>query len=339
MTMTIVAALTGSIFGQDDKIKVETLISGLDQPYGIAIRPGSSDLYVAESGAARIIRVRPGEPNRSIDVVTGFAQEPFAADPSYRLGPLGVAFLDKNHLIVGEGGQPSGSDVVRVFKLPEDDHPLKVDEAVQTLGPVPAGPLSESGEGDFFGVAVVQTSVYVASNGDYTKGWILKSDTTGTTGTMLGALEPTIATRQQTSAKAPTALTTSKRNELVVAQRGELNQPRDSLLSFYSGKNRRLLLSLNTDLFDITSLAYSLKTELLYATDFASMEPKAGGLYRLDMALVGGVQGVKATRIVELDRPTAMVFASDGTLYVTTMGGKESANGKAGQVLRITGGL
>ncbi len=120
---------------------------------------------------------------------------------------------------------------------------------------------------------------------------------------------------------------------------GELNQPRDSVLSFYSGKNRRLLLRLKTDLFDVTALAYSPKTELLYATDFAWMEPKAGGLYRLDMALVGGVQGVKATRIVELDRPTAMVFAGDGTLYLTTIGGKENANSKTGQVLKITGGL
>ncbi len=119
--MTIVAALTGSIFGQDDKIKVESLIGGLDQPCGIAIRPGSSDLYVAESGAARIIRVRPSEPSRSQDVVTGFAQEAFAAEPSYRLGPLSLAFLGKSHLVVGEGGQPIGRDVVRVFKLPEDD--------------------------------------------------------------------------------------------------------------------------------------------------------------------------------------------------------------------------
>ncbi len=218
MAILIVAVLTGVVFGQDDKIKVEPLMSGLDQPCGIAIRPGSSDLYVAESGAARIIRVRPGEPNRSSDVVTGFAQEPFAAEPSFRLGPLAVAFLDKNHLIVGEGGQPSGSDVVRVFKLPEDDHALKVDQAVQTLGPIPAGPLSQTGEGNFCGIAVVQASVYVASSGDDTKGWILKSDATGT---MLGAIEPTIATKQQTSVKAPAALTMSRRNELVVAQMGE----------------------------------------------------------------------------------------------------------------------
>ncbi len=336
MAMTIVAAMTGSMCGQDDKIKVESLIGGLDQPSGIAIRPGSSDLYVAESGAARVIRVRPGEPNRSNDVVTGFTQEPFAAEPSYKLGPLGLGFLGKNHLIVGEGGQPSGSDVVRVFKLPDDDHTLKVEEAEQTLGPIPAGPLSETGEGDFFGIATVQTSFYVTSNGDDTKGWILKSDFSGT---MLGALEPTIATKQQTSAKAPSALTYSRRNELVVAQMGELNQPRDSVLSFYSGTNRRLLLSSKTDLFDVTALAYSTKTELLYAADFAWMEPKAGGLYRLDMALVNGVQGVKATRIVELDRPTAMVFAGDGTLYLTTIGGKETVNGKTGQVLKITGGL
>jgi hypothetical protein len=320
----------------DDEVKVEPLITGLNQPCGIAIRPGTNDLYIAESGAARIIRVRPGEPNRVVDVVTGFAQEPFGPEPSYRLGPLGVAFLDKNHLIVGEGGQPSGRDVVRVFKLPEDDRPLRVDETVQTLGPIPAGQLSETGEGDFFAIATVQTSFYAASNGDDTKGWILKSEFSGT---MLGELEPTIATTQQTSSKAPAALTMSKRNELVVAQMGDLNHPRDSFLSFYSGKNRRLLLSLKTDLFDITALAYSPKTELLYAADFAWMEPMEGGLYRLDMALVGGIQAVKPTRLVQLDRPTAMVFSGDGTLFVTIVGAGGSGDGKSGQVLKITGGL
>jgi DNA-binding beta-propeller fold protein YncE len=319
-----------------DEVKVEPLINGLDQPCGIAIRPGSSDLYIAESGAGRIIRVRPGEPDRSANVVTGFAQEPFGAEPAYRLGPLGLAFLDKNHLIVGEGGRSSGSDTVKVFKLPDDDHALSVEDAVQTLGPIPSGPVSESGEGDFYSVAVVQTSVFVASNGDDTNGWILKSDATGT---MLGALEPAIATKQHSSVDAPTALAISRRNELVVSQMGELNEPRDSLLSFYSGKNRRLLMSVKTGLFDITALAYSPKSELLYATDFAWMEPKAGGLYRLDMALAGGIQGVKATRVLEIDRPTAMVFAGDGALFVTTIGGDQSGKDKTGRLLKITGGL
>jgi DNA-binding beta-propeller fold protein YncE len=336
-TVSIICCLIAHASAQAaDEVKVESLIRGLNQPCGVTIRPGSSDLYVAESGAGRIIRVRPGEPNRAINVVTGFPQESFSAEPSYRLGPLGLAFFDKNHLIVGEGGRPRGSDTVRVFKLPEDDHALTVAEAVQTLGPIAKGPDSDSGEGDFYSVAVIQTSVYVASNGDDSKGWILKSDVTGT---MLGALEPDIATKQHSTVDAPTALAMSRRSELVVGQTGELNQPRDSLLSFYRGKNRRLLLSAKTELFDITALAYSPKSELLYATDFAWMEPKAAGLYRLDMTLVGGVQGVKATRVVELDRPTAMVFASDGTLFVTTIGGGESDGGKTGQVLKISGEL
>src|SRR4029453_18978478 len=75
---------------KSDKVKVEPIMKGLDHPCGIAIRPGSTDLYIAESGAGRIIRVRPAEPDRSINVVTGFAQEPFGAEPSYRLGPLGL---------------------------------------------------------------------------------------------------------------------------------------------------------------------------------------------------------------------------------------------------------
>ena len=67
------------------------------------------------------------------------------------------------------------------------------------------------------------------------------------------------------------------------------------------------LMNHETGLYDITALAYSPKTGLLYATDFAWMAPAEGGLFRIDAA----ASGVKTTKIASLERPTALAFAPE----------------------------
>ena len=101
-------------------------------------------------------------------------------------------------------------------------------------------------------------------------------------GTKLGKLERFIATKEAVEVDAPVGITISPRGEIVVGQMGEVNKPNDSLLTFYSGSTGKKLMNLETNLFDITALAYHPKTGLLYATDFAWMEPAEAGLYRID---------------------------------------------------------
>ena len=50
------------------------------------------------------------------------------------------------------------------------------------------------------------------------------------------------------------------------------------------------------------------------------------------------IQSVKTEKIVALEKPTAMAFAADGTLYVTTIGapGAEETAAKTGKLLKIT---
>jgi DNA-binding beta-propeller fold protein YncE len=129
----------------------------------------------------------------------------------------------------------------------------------------------------------------------------------------------------------------SKNGDIVIGQCGEVNKPQDSLLTFYSAKTGKMLLNLETKLYDITGLAYSPKTGLLYATDFAWMKPDEGGLFRLDASQ----DGVKTTKIASLDKPTALAFAPDGTLYITVVGPKgENENAsKQGKLLKIAPGL
>jgi len=176
--------------------------------------------------------------------------------------------------------------------------------------------------------------VYITCNGDDTKGWIAKADLNGS---KFGKLERWLPTKEAVEVDAPVAITVNKQGDLVVGQFGEVNKPQDSLLTFYSAKTGKMLSNYETKLYDITGLAYSPKTGYLYATDFAWMKPDEGGLYRLDASGTS----VKTQKIASLDKPTALAFASDGTLYITAIGPKgESENAsKQGKLLKVAPGL
>ena len=98
-------------------------------------------------------------------------------------------------------------------------------------------------------------------------------------GTKYGKLERYLPTKEMVEVDAPVGITISQQGEIVVGQCGEVNKPKDSLLSFYSAKTGKMLKNQETGLYDITGLAYSPKTGLLYATDFAWMAPAEGGLF------------------------------------------------------------
>lgn len=101
------------------------------------------------------------------------------------------------------------------------------------------------------------------------------------------------------------------------------------------------ILNLETGLYDISGLAYSPKTGLLYATDFAWMSIGDGGLFRLDSEMKTAGAGVKTVKIASLDKPTALAFAPDGTLYITVVGPKKDDENapKEGKLLKIPAGL
>src|SRR5437588_12966456 len=85
------------------KVKVETVVSGLDNPMAIAFRPGvtgSNEMLISESGAGQVVRVLADKPAKPTPVVIGF---PVAAAPAplgFQVGPLGIAFLDRPTFVV-----------------------------------------------------------------------------------------------------------------------------------------------------------------------------------------------------------------------------------------------
>jgi DNA-binding beta-propeller fold protein YncE len=143
-----------------------------------------------------------------------------------------------------------------------------------------------------------------------------------------------------TEVDAPVGITTDRDGNLLVGQMGEVNIPTDSLLTLYDVKSGKLLWKATTGLHDIAGLAYSPKSGKLYAVDFAWMDSKQGGLFRLDVTSSPTGATVKATKIAPLDKPTALAFGADGALYVTVFGtAAEGSDKKPGQLLKITGDL
>lgn len=306
--------------------KITTVLSGLDNPTSVVQSP-NGDWFVADSGAGKVIRVVDG---KAEDVIVGFPLDVYGKGPKLNIGPLGLAFINDKKLVVGDGSYPDGQEFVRIFDVPAKGAPaVKFDAPAEKLGPLEATDTLKA-EGNFYGIVANESGIYVTSNGDDTKGWILKS---AIDGTKFGKLERYIATKEAVNVDAPVAITLDKKGNLVVGQMGEVTGPADSRLCFYGAKTGKLLMNLETGLADISGLAYSPKGGLLYATDYAWAEPAKGGLFRLDK---GDMTSVKVTKICELDKPTAITFGKDGAAYVTVIGtAKEGDAAKPGKLLKI----
>src|SRR5947207_1338502 len=61
----------------DNNVTVQKILTGLQNSRGVAVQPvGTSDSYeifIAESGAGRIVKVTSGKSEKATDVVSGFS--------------------------------------------------------------------------------------------------------------------------------------------------------------------------------------------------------------------------------------------------------------------------
>jgi hypothetical protein len=317
-------------------------VFNLENPCGVAIHPKTGQVFVSSTVA--IYRYLPDETDPSkkinIEIVTDPAKiDVYGKGPEYKIGPLGLGFLEDGRLVVGGGGQKDGEETVRLYKIGDaaPEKSLEESAAEQTIGPIAPGEQSTTGEGNFYAVAVGADAVYYSSNGDDTKGWVLRSELKDG---KLGELTMWLATKPLVNVDAPVPITLSPdKSELVVGQGGEVNVPGDSLLTKYDPASGELKFSAPAGgLSDLTGLAYSPKSGKLYATDFAWAETDKGGLFEL----VIESETVKATKILSLDKPTALAFDKEGRLWVTVFGSKaedDESDKSPGKLLLINGDL
>ena len=313
--------------------QTESVLSGLDNPWGIAVRAdrkaaGPHELFVAESGAGRVIRVTTDRPEDVHEVVVGMPIGSLGTGPSFRVGPLGLVFISRTKLVVTGGGEQD----VRVYALPGDGSKLAADEFDHSVQPTRTA--EEVASTGLLAVAANDSSAYITWGGAAHRGKLLKAYAEAN---RLDTLRTFLTQDQSGAMDAPAgvAITPSDRPQfLVVAQQGGFDAVRDSRLTFYTLDGGALALNLETSLHDIMGLAYSASGNL-YAVDFAWNAAGQGGIYRLDDARHEGRQVCRPVKIATVTRGVALAFAPDGALYVTTLG--EGENEKNGELLKVTG--
>ncbi len=309
----------------------KTAVVHLDNPSGVAVHPGTGQVFVTSRQG--VFRFVPSTRKIYLEV-EGFPTDIYGKGPKYNIGPLGCTLWGTDRLIVPDGSRPDGEELVRIYKIEEalPAKPRKEAEAEFTLGPIKGTGDTNKGEGNFYQAVVWNDAIYVTSNGDDTKGWIVSSKIADG---KPGELTTTIATKEATEVDAPVAIAVSPdKTQLVVGQMGEVNVPGDSLLTTYD-KEGKLVKKYKTGLHDITGLAYGANGKL-YATDFAWSDTTQGGLFEL---VIEGEE-VKPKKIISLDRPTALAFDKDGALYITVFGtGKDTGDKPAGGLLKLDAGF
>ncbi len=119
-----------------NKVAVQKILTGLKDPSGVAVQPdGAGDKYevfVAESGAGRIVKVAANEPSKGTTVITGFAHQTAAAGHSSPAGVQSLLFLDHVRL-VATGREADGKPYARLYELADSTVAIAADRAKQNI--------------------------------------------------------------------------------------------------------------------------------------------------------------------------------------------------------------
>ena len=321
-----------------DDVTVDTVLTDLNEPSSVEIRPGGAperyEVFVADSGARRVIKIASNASNRPTDVITGF---PTASVPGNRRpmgNPSGLLFLDEKHIVVGISGAPPE---LRLYELTEAGTPLTADGAKQKVAPDLPGEKPEAIFGVFAGLARTRSNDFVAD--------MLLAAFRGTgvwklpvRANMLGEMS---ALESKPSFR-PTAFLLSSPTALAISEQGYLLAVDDGSRSirnrfmFLNPTNGQVVLGFDPGLTDVRGVAYSPKSGNLYALAKAYGKDEEG-LFRLDDASKPGEQQITVMKVADFKQATALAFGPDGAVYVTTLGDKTKDDD--GALLKLTGDL
>jgi len=299
-------ALVGCVAHAAD-VSVDTILSDLHRPCGVVVRPGGTadrfEVFVADSGAGRVVRWSNLKPKQATEVVTGFETQD-AADPIRQTGPLALWFLDPGLLVVGTT-RDRGGDLVRAYELPDDESVLSAEVARESTSPrderdgATCSAMTRSRANES-----VPDMLVLAVRGANGLSRLMKARVqAGIVG------EPRLFGAADT-ADSPRAVTVSNSGRILVGDAG-------GRLTFYNPIDGNVELALATDLKQLIGLAYSPTSDSLYAADFA------GGIHRIDDASEPGRPACRTAKIADVSRPTALAFVPDGSLYVVTFGSSD----------------
>ncbi len=317
----------------------KVLVEDVAQPVGVAVQPETGHIFVAEAGEGRVTRIVDGKLQ---PVIVGLPNWQTNSSP-VRL--VGLEFIDRQTLVLGVSASVGLDAAVCIAQIPEPgSEPLQFDSLIR-LGPL-AKTDDSAGPSEFLGVTASKSAIYVVESNKANRS-VLQSNIKNlknlSQAESFGPVTRLIATKDEVKLQAPAGITLSARGEIVVGQLGTIDQARDSLVSFFRSTDGRLLLSLETGLFDIVAIQYGASKPPsnqanLYVLDRALTSPEFAGLYRLDAEFRRGKQGVRAVKVASLDLPAAMALGNDGSMYVALLGSTDDSE-RSGKVLQFEPGL
>jgi hypothetical protein len=321
-------------------VSVEKVIGNLEGPCALAVRPGSSgpsDVFVAECGAGRVVRIEGDKSGRSKEVISGFppqAAEGKSNENSSVVGVQSLFFLDRTRLVVA-GGDAGGKPFIRLYEVGDTNSSQKASDAKQDVELSPNDDQAASIR-SFHDVARTQPNdkvadlLIAAARGERRPAGLWKVAIRANT---LGDIAPLGKAKSDGTPQVVGGTAIADSGYIAIAS-GINPDSQPSTLTFINPLNGQTVFRIKTDLERIVSLAYNPTTGNLFAADASSLS-KSGGIYRLDEDSELGKPACKAIKVADVARPTALTFAADGTLYVTALG----ENGGTGSLLTITGEL
>jgi hypothetical protein len=328
-------------------VAVEPVLIGLNGPAGVAVRPspsGAYEIYVAEGGAGRIVRVRSDQPNASTEVIRGL---PVIAPDKGASESIGLTFLDRERLVVlnrsASGDSTTGAAIARLYEVPTDGKPLAADAMKQHVD-LPADtepPTPDAQSRGHFALARTRANDHVPDM------LLVISPDAGRSGELsriparagtFGELGVFPLAKERLPAGAPTTIAVSEQGYVVLSFT-DGDSSRESHLAFVNPIDGSVVMSLTIDLPGVTGLAYSTNSSALYAIASAPTAGNEGGVYRIDSAGQLGKPAARAVKLADVTQPTAIAAGPDGTLYVTELGKSSDTSTAPGQLLKLTGEL
>jgi hypothetical protein len=307
---------------------VETVLTGLQGPRGVAVRPGGStdqyEVFVSDTLAGRIVKLRSDQLGKSTDAITGFATH---TARSQNAGPFGLLFLDRDHIVVACGSDPA----VRLYELSDENGAQPADKPKQAVGNAAVNGAYFIGRTAANDKVPDMLVVTCAGHGPHGLGKIpVRAGT-------LDKLTP--FANPSAEIHVPIGVAVGEQGFVVVGQPDLIADPPQSLLTFFNPIDGSAVMSAPVNLAEIFGLAYHPQSDNLYAIDFAPSDEKQGGVFCIDDISTPGKTACRAVRIAAIVRPTALAFGPDGALYITATRKSNGTDPGPGTLLRITGDL
>jgi hypothetical protein len=325
-----------------DELTVSTVLTGLQRPCGVAIRPEASgenyEIYVTDAGTGRIVRIRNSEPGTGEDAIAGFASQR-NGESFQSSGPCGLFFLDRTRLVVtGSGGD--GHAFVRLYELSDGQTPLAAERYEQQVELSAGNAEAAASVESFHGLArtlangSVADMLIIAAIGKQGSAGAWKLPIRAGT---LGELESFATAALSDKSTVPGGVAVGPHGYVVISEPMVKNDSNINRLRFLNPIDGSAALEVTVDLPAIASLAYSPRTGNLYAAAVGSRDTQRDGVYRFDDAGEPGRPACIAVRVAEVRRPAALAFGPDGALYVAAWGEPNEQDANSGVLIRCSG--